>query len=1019
MSNQYPINQAEELSTIYGKLRRGQTLNLDETTLLFQLDDAILYTSGEEEEEEEGVQDLDDYLQKNSSTYTHDVSDSDESHEDTHADESSAVKIRQEIPIQLQSHSNKTESFKKSHHSSELQSTSAVTPKQTRSRGRKKSAQEHNKSIKSANENCVTDTQIETATKSKPSLLVLQKTKNSRQIRKKSPQKGTKLVPKINRKTGKKSPLKCKTTKNSAKNKRQTANKSPPKCNPAVTESGDIESSQDSHVHSETTPSKRTLSGRTNSSPAKARKTNASEFSSPIEDSNYEESVVTLQLDADDETSIDMHDTLNDHSPQNESQNQIASEIDTLISDVENQSPKLRRTSISYSRPRLRMQVSDVSTSSNATSSTASISTPNFDDVQIGDESSDEETPYLVSPEVRQVRQELYTYSPIENYPGDRIVEPDFQEGWIRYDQDPGPDEIFPFTGDPGITFPVTNHSPAEYFDAFFEDSMWAKLAENTNKYVKLKKEKLLLHKERQQNDPIHSIGSGRTTDKNQSRLKFWHDTTADEMKIFVAHLIVFGLVKKPKIELYWSQDEVISTPFFGKYMSRNRFELLLWNIHVSDPNLINNPRGEDGHDPLILVRPFVDMMNRKFIRNYRPAKHLSVDESTCPFKGNVFFKTYNNSKPNRFHIKLYVLSEATTGYMSCFEVYTGEAKLEKELKAKNKAQGKQRTINKKQPANTTSNTGKDDVKKTTKIVLDLLQKSNLLDLGHHVYMDNYYNSPQLLNKLLEDKTHGAGTVKTNRKGLSEAVKRAGHHKGSCKKEDEHGLKPGEMCFRRNDKLLFLKWKDKRDVYILSSIHTANKATKIQRNFRGEQITKPVPVLEYNKYMFGVDLADQYLQYYQFLRKTVKWSKKFFIHCLNMVIINAFILHKNHAPNPVTQSVFRYAIVRHLLSTSNVTPRGVRTFADDSPSRLKDKHYIQLYPVQEGKKRCNRICHVCNFTKTSVQTDHPYLKLKRWTSYHCPDCKKALCIHPCFMIYHSEDDFRNKAISWFVANQMP
>ena len=35
--------------------------------------------------------------------------------------------------------------------------------------------------------------------------------------------------------------------------------------------------------------------------------------------------------------------------------------------------------------------------------------------------------------------------------------------------------------------------------------------------------------------------------------------------------------------------------------------------------------------------------------------------------------------------------------------------------------------------------------------------------------------------------------------------------------------------------------------------------------------------------MSGVDLTDQFLQYYSFLSKSVKWSKKFFVHCLNMV----------------------------------------------------------------------------------------------------------------------------------------
>ena len=45
--------------------------------------------------------------------------------------------------------------------------------------------------------------------------------------------------------------------------------------------------------------------------------------------------------------------------------------------------------------------------------------------------------------------------------------------------------------------------------------------------------------------------------------------------------------------------------------------------------------------------------------------------------------------------------------------------------------------------------------------------------------------------------------------------------------------------------------------------------------------------------MSGVALTEQFLQYCSFLCKSAKWSKKFFVHCLNMVILNAHILQRN------------------------------------------------------------------------------------------------------------------------------
>ena len=57
-------------------------------------------------------------------------------------------------------------------------------------------------------------------------------------------------------------------------------------------------------------------------------------------------------------------------------------------------------------------------------------------------------------------------------------------------------------------------------------------------------------------------------------------------------------------------------------------------------------------------------MMHRKFGTIYHPDTQISLDESTMPFKGRVGFKCYNPKKPNRVHIKMFMVSEAKTGYI-------------------------------------------------------------------------------------------------------------------------------------------------------------------------------------------------------------------------------------------------------------------------------------------------------------------------------------------------------------------
>ena len=98
---------------------------------------------------------------------------------------------------------------------------------------------------------------------------------------------------------------------------------------------------------------------------------------------------------------------------------------------------------------------------------------------------------------------------------------------------------------------------------------MWTILSENTNKYVHAK---IREAKDKGDKDPIELLSEG--ADQNPSaRLNKWEDTSPDEMKVFVAHLIVMGILKKNSLEQYWSRDSILNMPFFGHYMSRNHFQ--------------------------------------------------------------------------------------------------------------------------------------------------------------------------------------------------------------------------------------------------------------------------------------------------------------------------------------------------------------------------------------------------------------------------------------------------------------
>jgi len=71
------------------------------------------------------------------------------------------------------------------------------------------------------------------------------------------------------------------------------------------------------------------------------------------------------------------------------------------------------------------------------------------------------------------------------------------------------------------------------------------------------------------------------------------------------------------------------------------------------------------------------------------------------------------------------------------------------------------------------------------------------------------------------------------------------------------------------DHLLAIKWKNIRDVFILTTAHE-DVLVEAPSSRGAHRKIKPAAVLDYNKYKTCVDRSDQMLSYYSFARKTIK-----------------------------------------------------------------------------------------------------------------------------------------------------
>lgn len=464
----------------------------------------------------------------------------------------------------------------------------------------------------------------------------------------------------------------------------------------------------------------------------------------------------------------------------------------------------------------------------------------------------------------------------------------------------------------------LRNSPPGEYFSLLVPDRIFEDIAIQTN---------------------VFAVQAGQSS-KPSSRSHSWKPTTTNEIKQVFGLILYMGLVKLPKVVDYWSKDKIFGQKFPGTVMSRNRFELILKNLHY-----VNNETA-DKSDRINKIRPLIDALNETFQKSYAPKEDICVDESQVPFRGRIIFRQYNKSKRHKYGMKLFKLC-TLPGYTCKLQLYAGK---NHEL------------------LNTSP----------TNVVMGLCD--GLLNLGHTVSTDNWYTNLELANQLLDNGTHLVGTLRKNRRGLPKQV-------------IEAKLKPGESIARENERgICVLKWKDKRDVLMLSTKHSKGFKTVIKK---GKVVRKPKMVFAYNMAKGSVDLSDQMNAYSSPLRKTVKWYKKLGIELiLNTALMNSWVMFCENNKSKIGIVEFRRQLVENLTEPENKTVEEV-----ERPRRLK--HNLTK---KEGSVRITRrFCNNCYKNNVNLYGSKIARNKTKKVSTFCNECenKPHLCLQ-CFNIIHKK-----------------
>jgi len=504
----------------------------------------------------------------------------------------------------------------------------------------------------------------------------------------------------------------------------------------------------------------------------------------------------------------------------------------------------------------------------------------------------------------------------------------------------------FPFSGQPGLQVSLTDcNDPLEYLRLFLDDEFIDVIVKETNRYA----EQTMT----------------RTPQRRMSRTRQWEPVTKDDIWLFIGILVLQSVIRKPQQHWYWSHNRLLETPIIRRIMSEYRFSLIMKFLHFC-----NNDDFDANTHPapkLKKIWEVYQMLLHKFQSTYTPQRDLSIDESMMAYKGRLGWVQYIPSKRARFGVKFFTLCESQTGYIWNSIIYCGKG--------------------------TTFNEKYAQYGLSMSSVLSLVDA--LLGKGYCVTVDNFYTSPELLDILIRNKTDAYGTVRSNRRNLPSDFTR-------------DKLKKGEVRAWQKGKMLALRWRDKKDICLLSTVHNATSSTVKTKG--GKDVQKPNVIVDYNHTMGGVDKADQELTFYPIMRKQQKrYYKKIFRHLLEQCLWNAYVLFVQHNQRTSTAKSVEHAdfmwmaaeriFADHQTTESGRTP-GRRSAASGNPERLTGRHFPEHIPATAAKKEPTRTCVVC-----CSKRKHDGKKVRKESRYYCPDCDVGLCVSPCFRDYHTKVNY--------------
>lgn len=325
---------------------------------------------------------------------------------------------------------------------------------------------------------------------------------------------------------------------------------------------------------------------------------------------------------------------------------------------------------------------------------------------------------------------------------------------------------------------------------------------------------------------------------------RHWKKVSRDEIDCFVGIYILAGVYRQHYRNIHDLFDPKRGFPAFRAAMSRTRFEMIKTAFRFDDR------RRPFSEGVFAKIEEIWTMFMQKLKQFYNPNPELCIDEQLLEFHGRVAFRQYIATKPGKFGIKIFWLTDATNSYALGGIPYVGKE--------------------------TTNSLDFPNISTfSDKVSIELLRP--FLNRGYNVTADNYFTSATLMEYLLEKNTTYVGTFRRNRRELPSVAARTSK------------LAKGTTNYYRSGKILLVAFTDKRatlPVLLGSSMHKA---------ILNDVSEKPQVVNDYNKHKSGVDNLDHKVRIFSSKRKSCRWTMAFFFNMVDIALVNAHVLFSETA----------------------------------------------------------------------------------------------------------------------------